>query len=176
MKRSAALRCPVRHGRARMGLFLSRGNLHFFGLRAVLSAGRSGVPPKARSCPSISWQRDMSMAGLLSRPEPPEAGAEGQPLQGSGHRRPWAAEIAGTSSRRSIRRRNRGLALLTSPAFPRRIGWMWPTSSTQLPVAQRRQRVVHILASPCRAFRAGARRPWAGGGFSCGRGWIARRS
>ena len=33
---------------------------------------------EARSCPSISWQRQMSMAGRSSRPQPPEAVAAGQ--------------------------------------------------------------------------------------------------
>src|SRR5271156_2843889 len=107
------------------------------------------------SCPSISWQRDMSMAGPLSRSKPPEAGAEGQPLQGSSHRRPSAAEIAGTSSRRSIRlarRRNRGLALLTSPAFPRRFGWMWANT----------RRTSSRGAAPARAA------PWPGAVLAAG--------
>src|SRR5271169_3236040 len=37
---------------------------------------------EARSWPSIPWQRETAMAGALSRPKPPEAGAEGPPLRG----------------------------------------------------------------------------------------------
>ncbi len=37
----------------------------------------------------------MSVSEALSRPKPPEAGAEGQPLQGLAHRRPSPGEIEG---------------------------------------------------------------------------------
>jgi hypothetical protein len=42
------------------------------------------------------------MARPLSRPQPPEAVAEGQPLQGSGHRRQSAAEFGGPSLRQPL--------------------------------------------------------------------------
>src|ERR1700722_15353156 len=37
----------------------------------------------------------MSVSEALSRPKPPEAGAEGQPLRGFAHRRPSPGEIEG---------------------------------------------------------------------------------
>src|SRR5271163_187242 len=155
--------------------FLSSWNFAFFRPPRCLAWGwREGRLPALR----FLGKRDMSMAGPLSRSKPPEAGAEGQPLQGSSHRRPSAAEIAGTSSRRSIRlarRRNRGLALLTSPAFPRRFGWMWAIRDAHLPVARRRRASLTPLA-PGIGRLARERGALAGGGFSCGRGWISRRS
>jgi len=39
-----------------------------------------------QSRPSVLWRRERSMAIPLSRPKPPKAGAEGQSLQGDGHR------------------------------------------------------------------------------------------
>src|SRR5271163_3912765 len=111
MKRDNSRRYPVMAGL--VWGFLSSWNFAFFRPPRCLAWGwREGRLPALR----FLGKRDMSMAGPLSRSKPPEAGAEGQPLQGSSHRRPSAAEIAGTSSRRSIRlarRRNRGLALLT---------------------------------------------------------------
>src|SRR5271154_43036 len=82
---------------------------------------RVGGPLEARSCPSKPWRRKMSLAGRLSRPKPPEAVAEGQPLQGpgqgrrsgagggegrpltgSGRRRRSAAEVGGPRLRPSL--------------------------------------------------------------------------
>jgi len=63
---------------------------------------RVGGPLEARSCPSKPWRRKMSLAGRLSRPKPPEAVAEGQPLQGSGQRRRSAAEVGGPRLRPSL--------------------------------------------------------------------------
>ena len=83
---------PQRHGRARMGAFLSIGRGVFFrsSRRGVLRLARRPVPG-LRSL----GQREMSVSGALSRPKPPEAGAEGQPLQGFAHRRPSPGEIEG---------------------------------------------------------------------------------
>ena len=47
---------------------------------------RVGGPLEARSCQSKPWRRQMSLARRLSRPKPPEAVAEGQPLHGDGAR------------------------------------------------------------------------------------------
>ena len=63
---------------------------------------RVGGPLEARSCPSKPWRRKMSLARRLSRPKPPEAVAEGQPLQGSGQRRRSAAEVGGPRLRPSL--------------------------------------------------------------------------
>src|ERR1035438_10260343 len=62
---------------------------------------RVGGSLEARSCPSKPWRRKMSLARRLSRPEPPEAVAEGQPLQGSGQRRRSACEVGGPRLRPS---------------------------------------------------------------------------
>ena len=63
---------------------------------------RVGGPLEARSCPSKPWRRKMSLARRLSRPKPPEAVAEGQPLQGSGQRRRSATEVGGPRLRPSL--------------------------------------------------------------------------
>src|SRR5271169_2063455 len=102
---------PHRHGRARMGLFLSRGISHFFA-SSLFQGSAVWSQIEARSWPSIPWQRETAMAGALSRPKPQEAGAEGPPLRGSGHRRESAAEVGGPTRHRS---------LFNMPAFPRRV-------------------------------------------------------
>src|SRR6202167_875030 len=66
------------------------------------SGRRVGGPLEARSCPSKPWRRKMSLARPLSRPKPPEAVAEGQPLQGSSQRRRSAAEVGGPRLRPSL--------------------------------------------------------------------------
>src|ERR1700722_2027368 len=71
-----------------MGFFLSRGKFAW----CLANERPRGGPPEAPSCPSKPWRRKMSLARRLSRPKPPEAVAEGQPLQGSGQRRRSAAE------------------------------------------------------------------------------------
>jgi methyl-accepting chemotaxis protein len=65
-------------------------------LLAVWSGWRPGSWREAHYSPSISWQREMFTARALSRPKPPEAVAEGQPLQGSGRQRQSAAEFGGS--------------------------------------------------------------------------------
>jgi hypothetical protein len=77
----------------------------------------------------ISRRRETSMDKSLSRPKPPEAGAEGPPLQGFGHRRRSAAEIGDRSdfsrspcslaSPRDVRRRRRLLETAKSHKFHR---------------------------------------------------------
>src|SRR5271168_4621663 len=82
---------PQRHGRARMGAFLSIGRGAFFAPRG----GECCDGLEARSRPSISWAaRDVGERGLV-KAEAAGGGAEGQPLQGSAHRRPSPGEIEG---------------------------------------------------------------------------------
>src|SRR6202167_5266261 len=80
-----------RHGRARMGAFLSIGRGAFSLLAARSVATGSRPAPGLRSL----GQREMSVSEALSRPKPPEAGAEGQPLQGFAPRRPPTGGIGG---------------------------------------------------------------------------------
>src|SRR5271168_5421878 len=82
-----------------MGSFLSRRKFAWY-----LAAGGAWGPLEARSCPSKPWRRKMSLARRLSRPKPPEAVAEGQPLQGYGQRRRSAAEVGGPRLRPSVAR------------------------------------------------------------------------
>src|SRR5271168_3337168 len=64
------------------GLFCQQGAALF----SLLAAG--SVATGSRPAPGLRshGQREMSVSGALSRPKPPEAGAEGQPLQGFAHR------------------------------------------------------------------------------------------
>jgi hypothetical protein len=84
-------RRPVqrRHGRARMGAFLSMGCCAFF------RSSRRGVATGWRAAPVLRFlgRREMSVGEASSRPKPPEAGAEGQPLRGFAQRRPSPLEI-----------------------------------------------------------------------------------
>src|SRR5271168_1971418 len=73
------------------GLFCQQGAALFSLLAAGSVATGSRPAPGLRSL----GQREMSVSGALSRPKPPEAGAEGQPLQGFAHRRPSHGEIGG---------------------------------------------------------------------------------
>src|ERR1700733_4178767 len=62
MKRSAPLRGPVSHGRARMGLFVNRGAALF----SLLAAGSVADWLEARSRPFVSWaERDVGGRSLV---------------------------------------------------------------------------------------------------------------
>jgi len=66
----------------------------FFSLRRT-AVGKVGTGSRPSPALRSLEQRQMAMAKPLSRPKPPEAGAEGQPLQGFGHRLASPAEIGG---------------------------------------------------------------------------------
>src|ERR1700733_498647 len=75
-----------------MGALLSMGRSLFFRCwRIAAGKGETGSRPSP-ALRSLE-QRQMAMAKPLSRPKPPEAGAEGQPLQGFGHRLASPAEL-----------------------------------------------------------------------------------
>src|ERR1035438_149613 len=82
-----------------MGDFLSIGRRAFF-FRAVRPAA-AGKGTESRPTPALRSleQRQMATAKPLSRPKPPEAVAEGQPLQGFGRRLASPVEIGGPSRR-----------------------------------------------------------------------------
>ena len=75
-----------------MGAFLSIGRGAFFRL---VAAGMVGSGSRTAPVLRFLGQREMSVSEALSRPKPPEAGAEGQPLQGFAHRQTIACRDRG---------------------------------------------------------------------------------
>jgi len=70
---------------------LSIGALRFF----RSARGERGSGSRTARFLRFLGQRQMSVSEASSRPKPPEAGAEGQPLRGFAHRRPSPVEIEG---------------------------------------------------------------------------------
>src|SRR5271169_3346892 len=139
------------------GFFCQEGFRIFFA-SSLLQGSAVWSQIEARSWPSIPWQRETAMAGALSRPKPPEAGAEAAGGGGRSRRRrgpkpPEAGAEAAGGGGRSRRRRGPKARLYEGPAIaenrpPRSVG-----------------RFAIARCSTCLPFLD-----------ECGRGWISRRS